>query len=113
MTITKTADVDGTLAQIYALAGAGADIVRGHLQRRRRGRGSGPDRAPLARADRRRHPLPVPPGPRRARRRRALSAAQPGQHPQARPHQDRRRGGQGPGRPHPHRGERRSLDHDI
>ena len=28
MTITKTADVDGTLAQIYALAGAGADIVR-------------------------------------------------------------------------------------
>ena len=29
MTITKTADVDGTLAQIYALAAAGADIVRG------------------------------------------------------------------------------------
>ena len=28
MTITKTADVDGTLAQIYALKGAGADIVR-------------------------------------------------------------------------------------
>ena len=28
MTITKTADVEGTLAQIYALAGAGADIVR-------------------------------------------------------------------------------------
>ncbi|HWC38671.1 MAG TPA: flavodoxin-dependent (E)-4-hydroxy-3-methylbut-2-enyl-diphosphate synthase [Acidimicrobiales bacterium] len=28
MTITKTADVDGTLSQIYALAGAGADIVR-------------------------------------------------------------------------------------
>ncbi|MDX2380998.1 MAG: flavodoxin-dependent (E)-4-hydroxy-3-methylbut-2-enyl-diphosphate synthase, partial [Acidimicrobiia bacterium] len=28
MTITKTADVDGTLQQIYALAGAGADIVR-------------------------------------------------------------------------------------
>src|SRR5918997_6854020 len=28
MTITKTADVDGTLAQIYELAGAGADIVR-------------------------------------------------------------------------------------
>jgi len=28
MTITKTADVDATLAQIYALAGAGADIVR-------------------------------------------------------------------------------------
>ena len=28
MTTTKTADVDGTLAQIYALSGAGADIVR-------------------------------------------------------------------------------------
>src|SRR5262245_2428928 len=28
MTITKTADVDGTLAQIWALAGAGCDIVR-------------------------------------------------------------------------------------
>src|SRR5437773_6129961 len=28
MTITKTADVEGTLAQIYELAGAGADIVR-------------------------------------------------------------------------------------
>ena len=28
MTTTKTADVEGTLAQIYALAGNGADIVR-------------------------------------------------------------------------------------
>ena len=28
MTITKTADVEGTLRQIYALAGAGCDIVR-------------------------------------------------------------------------------------
>ena len=28
MTTTKTADVDNTLAQVYALAGAGADIVR-------------------------------------------------------------------------------------
>src|SRR5438552_4400861 len=28
MTVTKTADVDGTLAQIYELAAAGADIVR-------------------------------------------------------------------------------------
>src|SRR6185437_3995065 len=28
MTTTKTADVDGTLAQIYALAAAGCDIVR-------------------------------------------------------------------------------------
>src|SRR6478736_6080190 len=28
MTITKTADVEGTLRQIYALAAAGCDIVR-------------------------------------------------------------------------------------
>ena len=28
MTVTKTADVEATLAQVYALAGAGADIVR-------------------------------------------------------------------------------------
>ena len=28
MTTTKTADVDGTLAQIYSLAAAGSDIVR-------------------------------------------------------------------------------------
>ncbi|MFQ5967532.1 MAG: flavodoxin-dependent (E)-4-hydroxy-3-methylbut-2-enyl-diphosphate synthase, partial [Acidimicrobiia bacterium] len=28
MTTTKTSDVDGTLAQVYALRGAGADIVR-------------------------------------------------------------------------------------
>jgi (E)-4-hydroxy-3-methylbut-2-enyl-diphosphate synthase len=28
MTTTKTADVDGTLTQVYALSGAGADIVR-------------------------------------------------------------------------------------
>lgn len=28
MTTTKTADVDGTLQQVYALAGAGADLVR-------------------------------------------------------------------------------------
>jgi len=28
MTTTRTADIEGTLAQVYALAGAGADIVR-------------------------------------------------------------------------------------
>ena len=28
MTTTKTADVDGTLSQVYALAAAGADLVR-------------------------------------------------------------------------------------
>ncbi|MFQ5554887.1 MAG: flavodoxin-dependent (E)-4-hydroxy-3-methylbut-2-enyl-diphosphate synthase [Acidimicrobiia bacterium] len=28
MTITKTADVEGTLSQVYALSGSGADIVR-------------------------------------------------------------------------------------
>src|SRR5438876_4091060 len=34
MTITKTADVEGTLQEIYALAGAGADIVRCTCNRR-------------------------------------------------------------------------------
>jgi len=34
MTITKTADVEGTLQQIYALAAAGADIVRCTCNRR-------------------------------------------------------------------------------
>ena len=60
MTTTKTADVEGTLA---------ADLRAGrrrrrhralHLQRDRGGRGPGPHRAPLAGADRRRHPPPVP-----------------------------------------------------
>ena len=41
MTTTKTADVDGTLAQVYALAGAGADIVRITCKRCRRRRGAG------------------------------------------------------------------------
>ena len=89
MTITKTADVEGTLA---------ADLRAGrrrrrhralHVQRDRGGRGPGPDRAPLAGADRRRHPPPVQDGARRARGRRALPAAQPRQHPQARAHQGR------------------------
>jgi hypothetical protein len=58
MTTTKTADVDGTLAQIYALAAAGATSCAAPATRRPRPR-AGPDRAPLAGADRRRHPLPV------------------------------------------------------
>ena len=55
-----------------------------HVQRDRGGRGPGPDRAPLAAAGRRRHPLPVQAGPGRARSRRPPAAPQPGQHPQAR-----------------------------
>jgi (E)-4-hydroxy-3-methylbut-2-enyl-diphosphate synthase len=82
MTITKTADVEGTLRQIYALAGAGCDIVPLHVQRAGGGRGPGPDRAPVAGADHRRHPPPVPHGAGRSRRRRAGPAAEPGQHPQ-------------------------------
>ena len=78
-----------------------------HLQRARGGRGPGPDRAPLAGADRRRHPPPVQDGPRRARGRRALPAPEPGQHPQARAHQAGGPGVQGPRRAHPHRRERR------
>ena len=52
MTITKTADVEGTLQQIYALAAAGCDIVRCTCNEQRGGRGAGPDRAPLADPDR-------------------------------------------------------------
>ena len=59
MTTTKTADVEGTLRQIYALAAAGADIVRCTCNDRRSRRGPGPHRAPLAGAHRRRHPPPV------------------------------------------------------
>ena len=89
MTITKTADVEGTLQQIYALAAAGCDIVRCTCNEAGGGRGAGPDRAPLAGADHRRHPPPVPHGARRARGRRARPAPQPRQHPQARAHQGR------------------------
>ena len=78
-----------------------------HVQRDRSGRGTGAHRAPLAGADRRRHPPPVQDGARRARRGRALPAAEPGQHPPARAHQARRAGMQGPGRADPHRRQRR------
>ena len=53
MTITKTADVEGTLQQIYALAGAGADIVRCTCNEIEAADGPRADRAPLAGADRR------------------------------------------------------------
>ena len=62
MTITKTADVEGTLQQIYALAAAGCDIVRctcNEAGGRRRAR---PDRAALADPGHRRHPPPVQDG---------------------------------------------------
>ena len=46
MTITKTADVEGTLQQIYALAAAGCDIVRCTCNEAGGGRRARPDRAP-------------------------------------------------------------------
>ena len=48
MTITKTADVEGTLQQIYALAAAGCDIVRCTCNEAEAAEGSGTDRASLA-----------------------------------------------------------------
>ena len=96
---------------------AGADLRPGrrrcrhralHLQRRGGRRGAGPHRAPLAGAARRRHPLPVQAGAGGPRGRRPLPAAQPRQHPQARPHPGRRHRGQGPQRARPHRRERRA-----
>ena len=71
MTTTKTADVEGTLQQIYALAANGADIVRCTCNDQARRRGTRPDRAPLAGAHRRGHPFPRRDGARRARSRRA------------------------------------------
>ena len=106
MTTTKTADVDGTLAQIYALAAAGCRHRAVHVQRGSRGRGARAHRGPLAGADRRRHPLPVQARARRDRSRRAGAAAQPRQHPQARAHQARRRARRGPRAADPHRCER-------
>ena len=106
MTTTKTADVDGTLAQIYALAAAGCRHRALHVQRGGGGRGAGADRAPLAGADRRRHPLPVQARARRDGGRRAGAAPQPRQHPQARAHQGRRPRGAGPRAADPHRRER-------
>ena len=90
MTTTKTADVDGTLAQIYALAAAGCRHRALHVQRGRGGRGPRADRAALAGADRRRHPLPVQARARRDGSGRAGAAPEPRQHPQARAHQARR-----------------------
>ena len=107
MTTTKTADVDGTLAQIYALAAAGADIVRCTCNEEEARDRSRADRAALAGADRRRHPLPVQARARRDRSGRAGVAPQPGQHPQARAHQARRARSQGPRPADPHRCQRR------
>ena len=107
MTTTKTADVEGTLAQVYELAAAGADIVRCTCNEERGGRGAGPDRAPLAGAHRGRHPLPPRDGFRRPRGRCPGAAPQPRQPAQGDRDQGDRRRGQGPRGAHPHRGERR------
>ena len=93
MTTTKTADVEGTLAQIYALAAAGADIVRCTCNEQAAAEGLAQHRPPLAGADRGRHPLPLRDGARRARGRGPRAAAQPGQPAQARGDQARRRRG--------------------
>ena len=105
MTTTKTADVDGTLAQIYALAAAGADIVRCTCNEEGAADRPGADRPPLPGADRRRHPLPPRDGPGRAGGRRAGSAPQPGEPAQGGRDQAGGRRGPGPGRAHPHRGQ--------
>ena len=68
MTTTKTADVDGTLAQIYALAAAGCDIVRCTC-----------NEEPAA--ERRRNPFPVQARARGDGSRRARAPPQPRQHP--------------------------------
>ena len=107
MTITKTADVEGTLQQIYALAGAGADIVRCTCNEIEAAEG-------LAQIVPR-SPVPIV-ADIHHQYRMALAALDagvhclrlnPGQHPQARAHQARGAGVQGPRHPDPHRRERR------
>ena len=107
MTITKTADVEGTLQQIYDLAMAGCDIVRCTCNEIEAAEG-------LARIVPR-SPVPIVAdihhnhrmAPRSPRGRGPLPPPQPGQHPQARAHQAGGAGGQGPRCPHPHRRQRR------
>ena len=107
MTITKTADVEGTLQQIYALAAAGCDIVRCTCNEMEAAEG-------LAQI------VPRSPVPIIAdihhQYRMALaameagvhgSAPQPRQHPQARAHQGRGVRGAGPPGADPDRGQRR------
>ena len=79
MTTTKTADVDGTLAQIYALAAAGADIVRCTCNEEAAAEGLAQIVPRSPGPDRRRHPLPPRDGAGRPGGRRAGPAAQPGQ----------------------------------
>ena len=78
-----------------------------HVQRGGGGRGAGPDRAPLADPDHRRHPPPVPDGAGGDGGGRARAAPQPRQHPQARAHQGGRRRGTRPQGADPHRRQRR------
>ncbi len=107
MTTTKTADVDGTLAQIYALANAGADIVRCTCNEAAAAEGLAQivPRSPVPIvADIHFHvemALGRPGG------RRPGAAPQPRQPAQGVGDQARRSRGQGPGGAHPHRRQRR------
>ena len=93
MTITKTADVEGTLQQIYALAAAGADIVRCTCNEIEAAEG-------LAQIVPR-SPVPIIADIHHQYKMAMAAmeagvhgpAAEPGQHPPARAHQDRRRRG--------------------
>ena len=80
MTTTKTADVDGTLAQIYALAAAGCDIVRATCNDAAAAEGLARIVPPVAGTDRGGHPPSIQDGARRPRGGRALPAAEPRKH---------------------------------
>ena len=75
MTVTKTADAEGTLAQVYALAAAGADIVRCTCNEQEAAEGLAQHRPPFAGADRGRRALPLRDGARGAGGRRARAPA--------------------------------------
>ena len=98
MTTTKTADVDGTLAQIYALAAAGCDIVRCTCNEEEAAEGLAQivPRSPVPIVADIHFQYKLALG--RDGSRRAGAAPQPRQHPQARAHQARRQRGQGPRR---------------
>ena len=107
MTTTKTADVDGTLAQIYALAAAGCDIVRCTCNEEEAADGLAQivprSPVPIVADIHFQYKLALA----RDGSGRAGAAPQPRQHPQARAHQARRARSEGPRAPDPHRRQRR------
>ena len=112
MTITKTADINGTLQQIAELAATGCDIAGGGARHRRRRRPAR-DRGQVDHPGGGRHPLPVEVRHGRHRGRLRRGPHQPRQHQEARQGEADRPGGAGPRHPHPGRGQRRLAQKEL